>query len=106
MGYRQLLQTVFPLAPAREDPKERSRRRVEWSRKAILNGWIISMISIVAYCWAMLGDDNHAASLFEHGLIGWGAVSFFLIGVGLWLSGSVVFLSEANRFPEEEEKED
>lgn len=66
--------------------EQESKASTDRSRIAILNGWILSMIGIVAYCVAMLDDTktvNPYASIFERGLWGWAAVIFLIAGVAL-----------------------
>ena len=70
----------------------------EKSRIAILNGWIFSMLGIIAYCLAMLEtppEYSIYSSLLERGWMGSAAASFLIVGVGLWLYGTFTFLRDA-----------
>ncbi|CBL46299.1 Hypothetical protein HDN1F_27160 [gamma proteobacterium HdN1] len=81
-----------------DSQSQRSRQRIEWSRNAILGGWFVAMLGIVLYCFTMLAPRANAAlvtSLLDSGAVGATALVLLLIGVGLWLVGSVVFLTEA-----------
>ena len=70
--------------------------KTDKSRTAILNGWIISMLGIVLYCLAMLGDSvaDPFSSILERGWAGGATISLLAIGVLLWLYGAVTFLQE------------
>jgi hypothetical protein len=72
-------------------------RRLISSRNAVLNGWIISMLGIVLYCFAMLSGgepDDPFSSILERGWMGAGAIAFLLVGVLLWFYGAMTFLGE------------
>jgi hypothetical protein len=83
-----------------------STRRLEKSRIAILNGWIIAMIGVACYCVAMLGNETRTdpfSSIFERGMTGWAAVLFTTIGLGLWLVGCVGYLKESEQVADQED---
>lgn len=92
------------------DPNHaRSFQKIERGRIAIFNGWILSMIGIVFYCFAMLSNETEAdpfSSIFEHGLTGWAAIIFMVIGVGLWLKGSVTYLKESEQIDDSDKPTD
>lgn len=76
-------------------------RRLERSRTTILYGWLIAMIGIVCYCFAMLSNETSIdpySSIFERGLMGWAALLLMLVGVCLWFMGSFTFLQMSEQF--------
>lgn len=78
--------------------QSRARRRIEWSQKAILNGWFVSLLGIVGYCYATLSGPHQGGplgALVDSGPVGWVATFFLVIGLALWVSGSLVYLVEA-----------
>ncbi len=65
------------------------------------------MIGMVAYCYAALGGGPKAdmfASLFQNGAIGWFALFFLIMGVGMWFVGNFALLNEADRTKNERGK--
>lgn len=86
-----------------EQLPSQSAERIESSRMAVLYGWLISMIGIVFYCFVMLDSDSSIdpySTVLERGLLGWAAILFILVGVGLWLMGTVNYLKESEQSPE------
>lgn len=86
--------------------QKKSQSKLEKSRIAILNGWIISMLGVACYCFAMLGNETTAdpfSSIFERGMIGWAAVIFTVIGLGLWLTGCLTYLWESEQMADKDE---
>jgi hypothetical protein len=83
----------------------------EWGRKAILAGWIITMLGAVGYVWAIMragaGEETTLlTALFSQGLLGWGSAVLMLGGVATWLAGNFSFMKEVVELPEREaEKE-
>jgi hypothetical protein len=80
--------------------QERLPRDEEWGRKAILSGFLLATIGMVCFCYVTLGDGLEAdayKSLFENGILGWGALLLLLMGVGVWFAGNFVVLKEADR---------
>ena len=76
----------------------RVRRRIEWSQKAILNGWFISLLGVVGYCYATLAGPHRGGPLgvlVHSGPVGWAATFSLVAGLALWVSGSLVYLVEA-----------
>jgi hypothetical protein len=82
----------------------------EWGRKAILAGWIITMMGVVGYCFAMMRSDQSAGlleALFSQGWLGWLSAVLILGGVATWLAGNYAFVREVVELPEHEaEKEE
>lgn len=81
----------------------------EWGRKAILAGWIITMIGVVGYVLAMLRADQDAGlleALFTQGPLGWGSAILLLGGVATWLAGNMAFVREVVELPGEETEND
>jgi len=80
--------------------QERVPRNEEWGRKAILSGFLIATIGMVVFCYVTLGDGLEADmynSLFQNGLLGWAALLFLIMGVGVWFAGNIVLLKEGDR---------
>ena len=80
------------------DSHSRGRRRIEWSQKAILNGWFVSLLGIVGYCYATLAGPHRGGplgALVHSGPVGWAATFFLVVGLALWVIGSLVYLVEA-----------
>lgn len=66
----------------------------DWGRKAILAGWIITMVGVVGYIFAMLRADQDAGlpeALFSQGFLGWASAVLLLGGVATWLAGNLAF---------------
>ena len=85
---------------ARTHHQEVTGQRTEWGRKAILSGCIITMAGMVTYCYGTLGGAPEAdlfEALFNNGVLGWGSLLFMVMGVGIWVAGSVALLGEADR---------
>lgn len=76
-------------------------QRLESSRRAILSGWIISVIGAVCYCYAAAGSGQNGGSpittLLHTGLVGLAATVFLAMGLGLWVVGSLVYLIEGSQ---------
>ena len=82
------------------EKKERAPGSEEWGRKAILSGFLISTLGMVIFCYVTLGDGLDADiynSLFQNGVIGWAALLFLIMGVGVWFAGNIVLLKEGDR---------
>jgi hypothetical protein len=85
---------------ARAEKHERVPRSEEWGRKAILSGFLIATIGMVVFCYVTLGDGLDADmynSLFQNGVLGWAALLFLIMGVGVWFAGNIVLLKEGDR---------
>lgn len=81
----------------------------EWGRKAILAGWIITMVGVVGYVLAMLRADQDAGlleALFTQGVLGWGSAILLMGGVATWLAGNFAFVREVVELPNEESEKD
>lgn len=77
----------------------------EWGRKAILAGWIITMIGVVGYCFAMLRapqDVGLLEALFTQGFLGWISAVLLLGGVATWIAGYLAFFRAAAEEPRDE----
>lgn len=90
-------QVITPDTALKDHKSEAGKNMAETSRIAIFNGWILSMLGIVAYCLAMLGsipEYSPYSTLFERGWIGSAAASLLIVGVSLWVYGTVTFLRD------------
>lgn len=79
------------------EKRERVPKSDEWGRKAILSGFLIAMTGMVIFCYVTLGhglDADMYRSLFESGVIGWAALLFLLMGVGVWFAGNIALLKD------------
>jgi hypothetical protein len=95
-------QSVYGINPAaaRTRQLELAQRRVEFGRRGILAGCLFATIGMVTFCYSAfkLGPDGDLYStLFQNGYLGWGAFLFLVVGVGMWISGNVTLLKEAER---------
>lgn len=89
-----------PSAKEAVEVKGNVARRLVSSRNAVLNGWIISMLGIVLYCFAMLSGgepDDPFSSILDRGWMGTGAIAFLLVGVLLWFYGAMTYLGELEK---------
>ena len=87
-------------AAARAQAEAISHRREEFGRRAILWGCIIAMIGMVTYiyCTTQGGPDATIYStLFDTQVAGWGAFLCLVTGVGMWVTGNIALLNEAER---------
>ena len=81
----------------------------EWGRKAILAGWIITMVGVVGYCFAMMRapqDTGLLEALFTQGFLGWSSAVLLLGGVATWMAGNFAFVREVVELPNEEAEKD
>lgn len=91
---------ALPINEGGIEIKGEGTRRLDGSRIAVLNGWIISMLGIALYCYAMLGSGEAVdpfSSILERGWVGGGAIALLVIGVLLWIYGGVTFLLEVEK---------
>jgi hypothetical protein len=98
--------TTVTLHEREEAPVEGGR---EWGRKAILAGWIITMIGIVGYCFVMMRapqDTGLLEALFSQGILGWASAVLILGGVATWVAGNYAFVREVVELPEHEAKKE
>jgi hypothetical protein len=85
--------------------QERVEDGREWGRKAILAGWIITMIGVVGYVFAMLRADEQSGlleALFSQGFLGWASAVLLLGGIATWLAGNLAFFRAAIDEPRDE----
>jgi hypothetical protein len=81
----------------------------EWGRKAILAGWVITMLGVIGYVFAMMQagqDTGLLEALFSQGFLGWLSAVLLLGGVATWLVGNYAFVREVVELPEEETEKD
>ena len=83
----------------------------EWGRKAILAGWVITMLGVIGYVFAIMragaGEDTSLLeALFSQGFLGWGSAVLLLRGVATWLAGNFAFVKEVVELPEHETEND
>ena len=79
----------------------------EWGRKAILAGWVITMVGVVCYSFAMMRAPQDAGlleALFSQGFLGWIAAVLIAGGVGTWLAGNFAYMQEVVEMPGDEEE--
>lgn len=83
-------------------PEKKTLTRREWGRRAILAGWIITMIGVVGYVFAMMRAGEEAGileALVSQGLLGWGSAVLLLGGVGTWIAGNLAFIRDLADLP-------
>ncbi len=88
---------AIPISKGPIEIKSVAARWLGSGRNAVLNGWLISMLGIVLYCFAMLGgsaDVDPFSSILERGWMGAGAIALLVVGMLLWLYGAITFLRE------------
>jgi hypothetical protein len=74
----------------------------EWGRKAILVGWIVTMLGIAGYVTVMIRAGEQSGileALFTQGPLGWASAAAMVTGIGVWLAGHVAFLREIVELP-------
>lgn len=83
-------------------PERKTLTRREWGRRAILAGWIITMLGVVGYVFAMMRAGEDAGilqALASQGLLGWGSAVLLLGGVGTWIAGNLAFIRDLADLP-------
>lgn len=110
MNYRRILSggsacaiQSTPTAPARE-----KKKRLEGSRKLLLNGWFISMLGIVTYCYAMWSSEPLADAFTSQSLRGvaaWASIVLIVLGLWRWFNGYIGLLKEADEADHSENKD-
>ena len=91
----------MPILAARHET-EKTMTRGEQGRRAILAGWLITMLGIVAYIVAMSRAGENAGildALGNQGLLGWSAAALLLGGVVVWLIGNLAVLHDLSEAP-------
>lgn len=81
----------------------------EWGRKAILIGWIVTMLGIAGYVTVMIRAGEQTGiveALFTQGPLGWASAAAMLTGIGVWLAGHVAFLREIVELPPTTDEKD
>jgi hypothetical protein len=107
-GCRQMVASAVRPPQMHESPRshastdaeaaEFSRGRFAWGRSAIVRGWAIAMVGVLAYLYAMLGSAaGPRDSLFASGIVGWIAIAALLVGTALWAAGGIVYLLQGER---------
>lgn len=87
-----------PVAPAQNGAQNSTRARFGKSGSTLLLGWVVSMIGIVIYFFVMSSGDQQSdllTALIASGPLGWSALLVILIGIGLWFTGCIGLLKEA-----------
>ena len=82
-------------APAEEAPPTASRG--DRGRRAILAGWLVTMLGIALYIAAMSRAGEHADiadALVHQGPLGWSAAALMLAGVVMWFVGNFACLQD------------
>ena len=88
--------------PRATGTKPQSRSRGEQGRRAILAGWIVTMLGIVGYIVAMSRAGENADildGLMGQGLIGWMSGALILAGVVTWFIGNFACLQDLADIP-------
>lgn len=83
-----------PVAPVRQ-----KQEPLERSRKLLLNGWFISMLGIVTYCYAMWSSEPLADAFTSQSLRGvaaWVSIMLIVLGLWRWFSGYIGLLKAAD----------
>lgn len=86
----------------------RAETRGERGRRAILAGWLITMLGIVAYIVAMSRAGEHASILdaFSNtGLLGWFSAALLATGVIVWFLGNIDCLDALAEIPASDDDE-
>jgi len=97
--------SVIPLAT---DEIAKAATRGERGRRAILAGWLISMLGIVAYIVAMSRAGEHASimdAFSNTGLLGWCAAALLAAGVIIWFVGNIDCLDALAKIPASDDDE-
>ena len=107
MKHTQVKTGTMPMLTS--DTAQESGR--EWGRKAILAGWIITMLGAVGYVWAIMragaGEETTLLqALFSQGILGWGSAVLLLGGVATWLAGHFAFMKEVVELPKSEAEQE
>jgi hypothetical protein len=92
----------MPILTATRHEAEKTITRGEKGRRAILAGWLITMLGIVAYIVAMSRAGENAGildALGNQGLLGWSAAALLLGGVVVWLVGNLAVLHDLSEAP-------
>jgi hypothetical protein len=92
---------LWPASAAAED-EAKTLRRSELGGRAILAGWVLTMLGIVAYVLAMSRAGENAGvidALMGQGLLGWFAGTLMLAGVGVWFAGNLTCLRAVTELP-------
>jgi hypothetical protein len=67
-------------------------------RRAILLGWVLTLLGVAAYVAAM-GRAGEGADMIDaitgQGLLGWASISLLAAGVATWLAGNIACMHEA-----------
>lgn len=88
--------------PRATGTKPQSRSRGEQGRRAILAGWIVTMLGIVGYIVAMSRAGENADildGLIGQGPLGWISGALMLTGVVTWFIGNYACLQELADIP-------
>lgn len=89
---------IGPVTPAQSGTEKSTRSRSGKSSTTLLLGWVVSMIGIVIYFFVMSSGDQQSdllTALIASGPLGWSALLVILIGIGLWFTGCIGLLKEA-----------
>lgn len=87
-----------PVADETSQPRSRSER----GRRAILAGWLITMLGIAGYIAAMSRAGENADildGLMGQGLIGWMSGALIVAGVVTWFIGNFACLQDLADIP-------
>lgn len=92
---------VWTAADRAEDARPAASRS-EHGRRAILAGWLVTMLGIALYIAAMSRAGEHADildALVNQGPLGWLAGALMLTGVLLWFVGNYACLQDLTEMP-------
>lgn len=76
--------------------------RGERGRRAILAGWLVTMLGIVTYIVAMSRAGEHASvtdAFSNTGLLGWGSAALLAVGIVVWFVGNLDCLDALAKIP-------
>ncbi len=98
--------SIWP--PARAgDESPAAKSRGEQGRRAVLAGWVITMLGIGTYILALSRAGESADildALFGQGPLGWVAGALMLTGVVTWFIGNYVCLQDLAQLPGDDEE--
>jgi len=93
--------SMWQPAPAAGETSQ-NQSRSELGRRAILAGWLITMLGIAGYIVAMSRAGENADildGLMHQGLIGWMSGALILAGVVTWFIGNFACLQDLADIP-------
>ncbi|MBI2318037.1 MAG: hypothetical protein HYU75_13860 [Betaproteobacteria bacterium] len=110
MNYRRVFSggAASAIQSAPVGPAHRKQKRLEGSGRLLLNGWFISMLGIVIYCYVMLSSEPLADAFTSQslrGLAAWVSIVLIVLGLWRWFNGYIGLLKEADEADHVENKD-